>query len=152
MEDVKSRLLSKCELDPKTGCWMWTAGKTTNGYGSFMVNLNGKQKFYRAHRASYELHKGDIPQGMFVCHKCDTPLCINPDHLFLGTPLDNVRDMDAKGRGVRSGGPLAKRALTAEQVAHIKRREMTGIEYAKLYGVHRAHISNIQRGTRYADF
>ena len=75
----------------KTGaCWLWIAGKDYGGYGSFQHK--------RAHRLSYEMHVGPIPKGMFVCHSCDVPACINPAHLFLGTARDNVRDMIAKGR------------------------------------------------------
>lgn len=101
-----------------------------------------KGKTYRAHRLSYELHCGEIPAGMFVCHRCDNPACINPDHLFLGTPKDNVVDMDGKGRGRRG----TYRKLTDEQVAHILRKEMSSAQYAKLYGVDRGHVGNIWSG------
>lgn len=80
-------------VEKQEGCWIWKACKH-NGYGTFKVN--GTQMF--AHRYSYELHKGSIPEGMFVCHTCDNPECTNPNHLFLGTPWDNVQDMLQKGR------------------------------------------------------
>lgn len=77
------------------GCWKWTAAKNESGYGMFGI---GKKKLDRAHRISWKLLRGDIPKGLFVLHKCDNPECSNPEHLFLGTNLDNVRDMISKGR------------------------------------------------------
>lgn len=86
----------------ESGCWLWTSAWEKKGYGQATNNK-------RAHRLSWEIHFGDIPSGMRVCHKCDTPACVNPGHLFLGTDLDNVRDKVRKGRhsyGERNG--LAK--------------------------------------------
>lgn len=75
-------------------CWIWTACKDIGGYGNFRL----KGKTVKSHRFSWEHFKGEIPEGMKICHKCDTPACVNPDHLFLGTQKDNVIDMVAKGR------------------------------------------------------
>lgn len=79
---------------PESGCWIWTEYCNNHGYGRFRVD--GKKTL--AHRASYEAFIGPIPEGMLVCHKCDTPACVNPSHLFLGTDKDNVRDCINKGR------------------------------------------------------
>lgn len=82
-------------------CWIWTGTKLWNGYGSLSLGrargFSIDQKHY-AHRVSWLIHNGEIPDGIFVCHRCDNPICVRPDHLFLGTPLDNMRDMISKGR------------------------------------------------------
>lgn len=75
-------------------CWTWTSAKSRKGYGLFWDG----NKFVRAHRASYVLAFGPIPDGMCVCHHCDNPSCVRPDHLFIGTNADNVHDSIAKGR------------------------------------------------------
>lgn len=92
---LSARLERNVCPEPNTGCWLWTGGQTTDGYGVLKfraVNL-------RAHRASWEAHRGPIPHGMLVLHRCDTPACINPDHLWLGVDRDNSVDRERKGRG-----------------------------------------------------
>jgi hypothetical protein len=75
--------------EPNTGCWLWMGAPTNKGYGQ--TTFMGKKNVF-VHRASYFLHKGEIPAGMCVLHHCDTPACINPDHLYLGTKSDNSLD------------------------------------------------------------
>jgi hypothetical protein len=95
------RFDDKWTPEPYTNCWLWFACISgNNSYGA--IRHNGKATL--AHRVSWEMRNGPIPAGMHVLHRCDTPTCVNPDHLFLGTPLDNARDRDAKGRRVAPSG------------------------------------------------
>lgn len=104
MKAVKVSLIKNSMPEPNSGCWLWIGGGTGEcGYG-----LLNNRIFKQAHRASYAIFKGEIPEGMCVCHKCDTPACINPDHLFIGTHLDNMRDMFRKGRRPKPKGTHCK--------------------------------------------
>lgn len=80
-----------------TACWTWVGSKSEKGYGRLSAGKHRASPL-RAHRVSWELHKGPIPDKMFVLHNCDNPTCVNPDHLFIGTARDNTRDMVRKGR------------------------------------------------------
>jgi HNH endonuclease len=91
---VEDRFMEKVIPEPNSGCWLWTAGCNNKGYGDFDVGV----REVSAHRFSYELFKGPIPKGMFVCHKCDVPSCVNPEHLFLGDQRANLQDASKKGR------------------------------------------------------
>ncbi len=125
-------------------CWEWIGCLGLDGYGK--VQDDGKTK--RAHRYSWALRYGTIPKGKLVCHSCDNPKCVNPAHLFLGTPADNSRDMVRKSRqakGERNG--MSK--LTTAKVLEIKKLlsvDHTHINIAKRFGVHQTLISLIKRG------
>jgi hypothetical protein len=91
---TKEHIVRHVIVDAATGCWNWQRSKTGHGYGDARECGKG----ILIHRRAYELWKGNIPHGLFVCHKCDNPICCNPDHLFVGTRSDNMKDCAAKGR------------------------------------------------------
>lgn len=114
-------------------CWEWTGGKGRFGYGAIQVGGKGSPKI-PAHRLSYKMHVGPIPDGLFVMHTCDNPSCVNPDHLQLGTPKDNTHDMIAKGRQrvvAPVGEKNGKSKLTAELAKYIKFSLSTNAELAR---------------------
>jgi hypothetical protein len=120
--DTLERFYAK--IDKTEYCWNWTAA-ICQGYGHFRI---GKE-IYSASRLSYEIHVGKIPEDIYVCHTCDNPKCVNPEHLFLGTPKDNMRDKIKKGRQGR--GPALgrhKRKLNEDQVREIRLKYTQGGE------------------------
>lgn len=132
---------------PKGECWEWQARKTSKGYGA--CRFMGREA--RAHRVAWEITNGLIPDGLFVCHTCDNPPCVNLAHLFLGTNLDNMRDAVQKGR-FRSGAgnrrPMGSK-LTADDIGPIRELHKSGAGYrviARRYGVGRTSIQDIIRG------
>jgi hypothetical protein len=111
----KDRLSNSVERVTETGCWLWMGYCDKNGYGRVTLGRKNAQ----AHRHSYSEFVGPIPKDMYVCHRCDVPSCINPDHLFLGTQKQNMLDRDKKGR-VASGERNGKTWLTEAQVKMIR--------------------------------
>ena len=123
-------------------CWLWLASKNNMGYGR--INVSGN--VILAHRMSYRMSIGYIPKGMSVLHKCDTPLCVNPKHLFLGTQKDNNQDRDRKGRAcLNENRSQAKLTLDkAREIRHVyKLGEHSQRKLAKLFGVSQVVIFNV---------
>jgi ribosome-binding protein aMBF1 (putative translation factor) len=127
------------------GCWLWLGNKHKQGYGK--ISVNGRAVM--AHRVSYEMNCSEIPLGMMVCHKCDNPKCVNPDHLFLGSAQDNMTDKIMKGRhrGARRGESHHLAKLNKDQVMAIRDKYRDGNifqrELASQYGVSQALINRI---------
>lgn len=120
-EPALTRFERFVERDPNSGCWLWTGKLDHRGYGQFW--LGPRKTSEHAHRASWKLHVGPIPpghgyHGTCVCHWCDTPACVNPAHLFLGTVTDNNRDTLIKGRHRYQIGRLA-RSATGQYLARV---------------------------------
>ncbi len=141
------RFWEKVNKEAPNGCWEWMGHRDSNGYGR--MNIDGEATYM--HRYSYELHRGPIQDGMFVCHQCDNPSCVNPAHLFLGAPVENTADMLGKHRHGH-GARLPQAKLTDVQVIEIRRRyaqgSVTQEELAQEFGLTRAGVASItQRKT-----
>lgn len=131
----------------QNGCWEWTAWILKTGYGGFQLSTN---KPIKAHRYSWILHNGQIPEGMMVCHRCDNRKCVRPDHLFLGTAKQNNDDALEKGRMKRR----KHQKLTEDLVRFIRSEERDCanlIEIAKSYGVHFTIVWRAYKGKTWRD-
>ncbi len=146
---AKARFLS--HVDTGKGCWLWMGARLNAGYG--ICELFGKTT--TTHRAAWMLFKGEIPAAKHVLHRCDVRNCVNPEHLFLGTNLDNMQDKVNKGRHVAGrifGEQNPHSSLNADTVAEIHRlaEKLRQKEIANIIGCHPATISRIVRGERRA--
>lgn len=163
---AEKRFWSRVDKRSKNECWEWQ-GNVVRGYGHFPLT---HFKTVKAHRFSYELKYGQIPDGMLVCHKCDNSKCVNPNHLFLGTHQDNMNDRSAKGRqakgdrhgarlhpekfrfqhgGAPRGSKNGRASLTEDSVLKIKqllKTDLSQAEIGKRFGVTRFVIWKIKVG------
>ena len=132
------------------GCHLWTASVNKAGYGKF-GSQNGTANWVLAHRYAYERINGKIPKGFIVCHKCDTPACVNPEHLFLGTYADNNRDREAKNRGRQPSGEKHGRSkLNEKDVIQLRELVQSGTMSAysagKKFGINSKTAHDIVSG------
>lgn len=135
--------------EPNSGCMLWTGGGLFHGYGIVSHRRNGACETTQAHRLSWRVHRGPIPSGMQVCHKCDVRACVNPDHLFLGTATENMQDMWGKGRsGIhkRRGEKHKGSKLSDVDALYIRASDEKGTDLARRFGVSRALISLVKNG------
>lgn len=138
---LRERLYERISPCPNTGCWWFIGAHSSNGYPA--IGTGGRNKSAPAHRVMYELEKGELGDK-FVCHTCDNPGCVNPDHLFLGTHQENMDDMKLKGRSPKYVG-----RLTEDQVHEIRNGSDSGAYYARKYEVSESMICRIRKGNRY---
>lgn len=131
-------------------CWDFQGYVHKSGYGRIKLN----QKYFYAHRYSFEVHNGPIPEGLCVCHKCDNRKCVNPNHLFFGTQQENIADMCRKKRNKKHEKHHNAR-LTMTKAREIRNlcseKKLSHTEIAKLFGVKREAISKIHQGIRWKE-
>lgn len=149
---IQALIIERCVPVPEAGCWLWERSTNRRGYGSFYF----EGAHFKAHRASYQAFVSPIADDKCVLHKCDTPSCVNPSHLFIGTNLDNVQDRTKKGRGVlpdNKGERNGMAKLTSEVVNEIRRRHHAGetkTHISKLFGISRQHVSDLVSGKKWS--
>jgi hypothetical protein len=146
MENLLQRFNKKWEPEPYSGCWLWTAAAGSGDrYGRFMLPPNRL-----AHRVSWQIYKGKIPNGMCVLHSCDTALCVNPDHLFLGTQAENLEDCRRKKRAKpRRGEHHPHARLTDEAVREIRASPLGARRLARKFGVYPSTIWYVKTQRRW---
>lgn len=149
---ISERIKLNVIVRPLTGCWEWK-GYKVRGYGRTIIGsrTDGTRKTIAAHRLSYETFVGPIPDGMEVCHKCDNPCCVNPEHLFVGTRQDNIDDREAKGRNHPPQGSNNGRAkLTESDVLSARferlKKKTSYQKLAEKYGVSKRAMQNAING------
>ena len=151
---LRERFETKYIPEPNSGCWLWIGGLVgKTGYGEIHCRPHG---VLRAHRVAWELYHNPVPKGFYVLHRCDVPSCVNPDHLFLGTQLENMRDMRRKGRHIKAQKFISheikrpRSILTSTIASEIRELYAAGAgtqyELATQFGVTQTTISNIVSG------
>ena len=149
---MQQRFLAKIERIPFSSCWYWSGYCMPKGYGHFGVS--SKRQNALAHRVAWEIFRGDIPSGMFVCHRCDVPGCVNPEHLFLGTNSDNIQDAVAKGAllgGNRKVTHCPAGHLydaTNTRVTRQNRRVCRACETIRVLAYRKDHLEEVRRRDR----
>jgi hypothetical protein len=136
---IVDRFLSYVQPVTESGCWLYDGASTGNGYGKFSV----RNKTYRAHRWAYEHFIGALSAEQVVCHRCDVPCCVNPDHLYAANHAANVADKVTKGRQAK-GASCGRAKLTDDQIIAIRASGASLTEIGRQFGVHRSLVKRIK--------
>lgn len=153
-QSVQERFEDRFIPEPNSGCWLWTGEIDAYGYGSFYLakikeGSRWRKTRAKAHRLSWALHYSEPPAELEVCHRCDVPACVNPEHLFLGTHAENQRDMVQKNRHSR-GERQGSARLTEAAVREIMASALTSQSLADRFGVSMASVNDVRRGVTWA--
>ncbi len=140
---VLRRFEEKYIPEPNSGCWLWTASLTNKGYGELM--LRHTRRTIGAHRISYKLFKGVIPDDMNVLHMCDIPSCVNPDHLELGTQAQNMQDSVSRGRSRKGRVFPDEWKLSQDEVEALRKDSRASRKVAQTYGISHMQVQHIRR-------
>lgn len=142
---VERRFLAKVSPEPNTGCWLWTASVTNRGYGELMIRHT--QRCAYAHRVSFALYNGLLPDDVEVRHTCDVPCCVNPSHLIVGTHADNMQDMARRGRSRFGRCFPDEQTLSDDAVMYIVRDPRRPFRViAADFGVTPQYVGQLKRG------
>lgn len=144
MGDSAESRFNRYSLATESGCWLWEGRTTPKGYGIMALGKRGVRAL--AHRAFYEKFVGQIPNGLCVCHKCDTPTCVNPKHLFLGTVAENNADRHMKGRYVGEWNGRSKMTESQALEAIALKGVVHGHVLAERFGVSHSAIKMLHTG------
>ena len=142
---LRDRIESNFIPEPNSGCWIWLGNIQKSGHGRMKV----RGATTPVHRAAWEAFRFPVPPGLSVCHSCDVPGCVNPDHLFLGTSADNHADRNRKGRQAR-GERSGRAKLTAAQVMEIRNDLRSGLKIAAAYGMGSSQVYRIKNGENWS--
>lgn len=157
---VISRFNSHVKVS-ESGCHEWNSALNPRGYGIFSLKRGSKWGAVLAHRVAWEIANGPIPTGLYVCHSCDNPRCVNPSHLFIGTQLDNIRDMMEKGREAIGYHPKGSAhgcaKMTEDSVIEIRKMRLAGFEWKSIasrfgIGLSTAHSIGTGRTWKHVDY
>ncbi len=147
---VRERFYAKVSPEPNSGCHLWAGSIRTRGHGQFYLRGARGGALIGAHRLAWMLERGELKSTDFVCHRCDLPYCVNPDHLFLGSQRDNMHDCVTKGRFGNRAGERHYHVLTDAAVLEIRRSQEPASVFARRFGVSKTCINAARSGVTWA--